>query len=250
MKLSNKEIQPYRIWYQYLQTALKDKKFSNKVDKNYYKDWNLKLISSKYTLKKRKKISGKLEKRFRKVDYPFDKWIEKHEHLFTQSDNSQIKLFGGKRTPNTILVEIPVSFNVQRIQRDIGKAVKGNVAKAQIHQRFKIQTNRPLQTAPLDYFRWAYEYKQSGKLKLEKIWEKVNQKIIDRQKKVAKRVERYLKTGKGIRKRALSGAQLEHSGFTKTDKNRAVLISRNIKKAQNILSNVCKGVFPGNYSDH
>ncbi len=245
MKLSNKEIQPYRIWYQYLQTALKDKKFSNKVDKNYYKDWNLKLISSKYTLKKRKKISGKLEKRFRKVDYPFDKWIEKHEHLFTQSDNSQIKLFGGKRTPNTILVEIPVSFNVQRIQRDIGKAVKGNVAKAQIHQRFKIQTNRPLQTAPLDYFRWAYEYKQSGKLKLEEIWYKVNQKQIDRQKKVAKRVERYLKTGKGIRKRALSSG-----GFTKTDKNKAVLISRNIKKARNILSNVCKGVFPANYSDH
>ena len=103
----------------------------------------------------------------------------------------------------------------------------------------------PLQTAPLDYFRWAYEFKQSGKLKLEKIWEKVNQKIIDRQKKVAKRVERYLKTGKGIRKRALSSG-----GFTKTDKNKAVLISRNIKKARNILNNVCKGVFPGNYSDH
>ena len=245
MKLSNKEIQPYRIWFEYLQTALNDKNFSNKVNKNYYKDWNLKLISSKYTLKKRKKISGKLEKRFRKVDYPFDKWIEKHEHLFTQSDNSQIKLFGGKRTPNTILVEIPISFNVQRIQRDIGKAVKGNVAKSQTHQRFKIQTNRPLQTAPLDYFRWAYEFKQSGKLKLEEIWDKVNQKQIDRQKNVSKRVERYLKTGKGIRKRALSSG-----GFTKTDKNKAVLISRNIKKARNIFNNVCKGVFPGNYSDH
>jgi hypothetical protein len=228
MKLSNKEIQPYRIWFEYLQTALNDKNLSNKVNKNYYKDWHLNLV------KKQK----------------FNQWIKTHENLFTQTDNSQIKLFGGKRTPNTILVEIPVSFNVQRIQRDIGKAVKGNVAKAQIHQRFKIQTNRPLQTAPLDYFRWAYEYKQSGKLKLEEIWYKVNQKQIDRQKKVAKRVERYLKTGKGIRKRALSGAQLEHSGFTKTDKNRAVLISRNIKKAQNILSNVCKGVFPGNYSDH
>ena len=223
MKLSNKELQPYRIWYQYLQTALKDKKFSNKIDKNYYKDWHLNLV---------KKLT-------------FNQWIKAHEHLFTQSDNSEIKLFEGKRTPNTLLVEIPVSFNVQRIQRDIGKAVKGKVAKAQTHQRFKIQTNRPLQTAPLDYFRWAYEYKQSGKLKLEEIWTKVNQKQIDRQKKVAKRVERYLKTGKGIRKRALSTG-----GFAKVDKNKAVLISRNIKKAQNILINVCKGVFPGNYSDH
>ena len=223
MKLSNKEIQPYRIWYEYLQTALNNKSFSNKVNKNYYKDWHLNLV------KKQK----------------FNQWIKSHEHLFTQSDNSEIKLFEGKRTPNTLLVEIPVSFNVQRIQKEIGKAVKGKVAKAQTHQRFKIQTNRPLQTAPLDYFRWAYEYKQSGKLKLEEIWTKVNQKQIDRQKKVAKRVERFLKTGKGIRKRALSTG-----GFTKTDKNKAVLISRNIKKAQNILTNVCKGVFPGNYSDH
>ena len=223
MKLSNKEIQPYRIWYEYLQTALNDKSFSNKVNKNFYKDWHLNLV------KKQK----------------FNQWIKSHEHLFTQSDNSEIKLFEGKRTPNTLLVEIPVSFNVQRIQRDIGKAVKGKVAKTQANQRFKIQTNRPLQTAPLDYFRWAFEYKQSGKYKLEEIWEKVNQKQIDRQKKVAKRVERFLKTGKGIRKRALSTG-----GFAKVDKNKAVLISRNIKKAQNILINVCKGVFPGNYSDH
>lgn len=156
MKLSFKEVQPYRIWYEYLQTALNDKSFSNKVDKKYYKDWHLNLV------KKQK----------------FNQWIKSHEHLFTQSDSSEIKLFEGKRTPNTLLVEIPVSFNVQRIQRDIGKAVKGKVAKAQTHQRFKIQTNRPLQTAPLDYFRWAYEYKQSGKLKLEEIWTKVNQKQI------------------------------------------------------------------------
>ena len=223
MKLSNKEIQPYRIWYEYLQTALNNKSFSNKVNKNYYKDWHLNLV------KKQK----------------FNQWIKSHEHLFTQSDKSEIKLFEGKRTPNTILVEIPVSFNVQRIQREVGKAVKGRVAKTQSNIRFKIQTNRPLQTAPLDYFRWAYEYKQSGKLKLEEIWTKVNQKQIDRQKKVAKRVERFLKTGKGIRKRALSTG-----GFAKVDKNKAVLISRNIKKAQNILINVCKGVFPGNYSDH
>jgi hypothetical protein len=223
MKLDNKTVQPYRIWYEYLKTALDNKEFSKKINKKYYENWNLSLV---------KKLK-------------FNNWIKTHEHLFNQSNNSEIKLYEGKRSPNTLLVEIPISFNVQRIQRDIGKAVKGKVAKAQTNQRFKIQTNRPLQTAPLDYFRWAYEYKQSGKLKLEEIWEKVNQKQIDRQKKVAKRVEQYLKTGKGIRKRALSTG-----GFEKVDKNKAVLISRNIKKAQNILTNVCKGIFPGNYSDH
>ena len=221
MKLSNKEIQPYRIWYEYLQTALNNKSFSNKVNKNYYKDWHLNLV------KKQK----------------FNQWIKSHEHLFTQSDKSEIKLFEGKRTPNTILVEIPVSFNVQRIQKEIGKAVKGKVAKTQTNQRFKIQTNRPLQTAPLDYFLWAYEFKQSGKLKLKEVWEKVNEKVIDRQKKVAKRVEKFKKTGKGIRQRALT-----QGNEVKSQKNKEILISRNITKAQNILTNVCKGVFPGEYS--
>jgi len=221
MKLSNKEIQPYRIWYEYLQTALNDKSFSNKVNKNFYKDWHLNLV------KKQK----------------FNQWIKSHEHLFTQSDNSEIKLFEGKRTPNTLLVEIPVSFNVQKIQKEIGKAVKGKVAKAQTNQRFKIQTNRPLQTAPLDYFLWAYEFKQSGKYKLKEVWHKVNEKVIDRQKKVAKRVEKFKKTGKGIRQRALTSGN-----EVKSEKSKDVLISRNILKARNILTNVCKGVFPGEYS--
>ena len=223
MRLTNKELQPYRIWYEYLQTALNDKHHSNKVSKDYYKDWHLNSVKKQ----------------------TFNQWIKTHEHLFIQSDNPQIKLYDGKRRANTILIEIPVSYNVQRIQRDIGKTVKGKVAKAQTHQKFKIQTNRPLQTAPLDYFRWAYEYRHNTKLKLEQIWDKVNQKQIDRQKKMAKRVEKYLKTGKGIRKRALSSG-----GFTKTDKNKAVLISRNIKKANAILTNVCKGIFPGTYTDH
>ena len=137
MKLTNKEIQPYRIWYQYLQTALKDKKFSNKADKNYYKDWHLNLV---------KKLT-------------FNQWIKTHEHLSFNQINQKSNYL--RRTPNTLLVEIPVSFNVQRIQKEIGKAVKGKVAKTQTNQRFKIQTNRPLQTAPLDYFLWAYEFKQS-----------------------------------------------------------------------------------------
>ena len=124
MKLSNKEIQPYRIWYEYLQTALNDMEYANKVNKKYYKDWHLNLV---------KKLS-------------FNKWIKTHEHLFTQTEDTEIKLFEGKRTPNTILVEIPVSFNVQRIQKDI-KGIKGKVAKSQADKRFKIQTNRPLQTA-------------------------------------------------------------------------------------------------------
>ena len=33
-------------------------------------------------------------------------------------------------------------------------------------------------------------------------------------------------------------------------KNKPIMISRNILKAQKILENVCNGQFPGQYSDH
>ena len=36
----------------------------------------------------------------------------------------------------------------------------------------------------------------------------------------------------------------------KTARNKAIIISRNINKAKKIMTNVCKGVFPGNYSDN
>ena len=74
MILSNKEIQPYRIWYQYLQTALNDKKYSKKVDTEYYKDWHLKLVK----------------------ELTFNQWIKKHEKLFIEKE-PEIKLFDSKK---------------------------------------------------------------------------------------------------------------------------------------------------------
>ena len=131
MKLSNKEIQPYRIWYQYLQTALNDEKYSEKVDRKYYKDWHLNLV---------KKLT-------------FNQWIKTHEHLFIEKE-PEIKLFDSKRTPNTILVEIPISLNVAQVRDSIGKVIKDKITKSQTHRRFKIQSNRPLQTSTFDYFLW------------------------------------------------------------------------------------------------
>ena len=224
MILSNKEIQPYRIWYQYLQTALNDKKYSKKVDTEYYKDWHLKLV---------KKLT-------------FNQWIKTHEHLFIEKE-PEIKLFDSKRTPNTILVEIPVSLNVAQVRDNIGKVIKDKITKSQTHRRFKIQSNRPLQTATFDYFLWSYQFRQLNKYTNEEIWVKVDEKVKERQKKVAKRVSDYLQgkvktKGSGIRQRILPGWS-----STKDGNNRKILISRNISKAQNILTNVCKGIFPGSY---
>ena len=241
MKLSFGERQPFRIWYQYLQTCLNDEILSKKVDKKFYKDWNLKLISSQYTLKKRKKVSGKLEKRFRKIDYPFDKWIEKHEHLFVDL-NTQMKISTGTKNLNSVLVEIPINYSITKVQREVGKVLENKLNKSL--SKFRITSNRPLILPPLDYFLYAWKIKHQSKTKLtlEDIWKKTFDFIESRANK--KRILTMVEKGK-FKKRRLEGQY-----YTKITRNRAILISRNISKAQRILENVCRGIFTGNYSDH
>ena len=235
MKLSFKERQPYRIWFDYLQTCLNDELLSKKVDRGFYKDWNLKLISSKYTLKKRKKVSGKLEKGFRKVDYPFDKWIEKHEHLFTDTSTT-MKISSGTKSSNSILLEIPVNYSITKVQREAGK-VLGNKLNKRL-SKFTITSNRALILPPLDYFLYAWELRHSNKeIKLAELWTLVQEHIQKRQGKVSKLVK-----NRKLRSRALQSGD--------SNERKAILISRNINKAQKILENVCKGIFTGNYADN
>jgi hypothetical protein len=218
MELTFKELQPYRLWFQYLQTALNDPILSKKVSQSYYKEWHLNQVKTK----------------------TFNQWIKTHEKLFMNEQGTQaIRLLGNKRTPNTVAVEIPINFNVQRIQNEIGKAVKGLVAKQQANQRFKLKIKRPLQSAPLDWFHWAYQYHAQNKYSLEEIWHLVNEKQDKRQVKVKKR------SNARSLQRNLSTAHAK-----KIDRSKQILMSRNINKASKILNNVCKGIFPGDYSDH
>ena len=219
MKLNQFTIQPYRIWYQYLQTALNHKEYSKKINKKYYNDWNLNLV---------KKLT-------------FNQWYKIHKELFTDEDITQIKVYDGKKTPNTVLVEIPINYTVVRIRKEIGKVLYKKIAKSQANKRFKIQSNRPLQTAPLDYYLWSFQYRQSTNKTLEEIWDLVDKKIKERQKRYG--IEKRLKKSKKMKKRLLAS-----SFSNEDDKNKMILISKDIKKAKNILENVCKGIFPGDYA--
>ena len=96
-----------------------------------------------------------------------------------------------------------------------------------------------MQSAPLDWFHWAYQFKQQNKHTLYEIWGLVDDKQNRRQQKVkkrsnARRLQRNLST----------------SHAKKIERSKQILISRNIGKATKILNNVCKGIFPGDYSDH
>ena len=135
MKLSFGERQPFRIWYQYLQTCLNDKDFKDKVNKNFYKDWHLNSVKTQ----------------------KFDTWYKTHEHLFTDI-NTTMKISSGAKSNSSILVEIPINYSVTKVQREIGKLLNDKLN--QPLSKYRITSNRPLILPPFDYFLYAYKTKR------------------------------------------------------------------------------------------
>jgi hypothetical protein len=229
MKVSK---QPYRLWFQYLQECLNDKDYSKKVDREFYRSWHLNNVKTQ----------------------KFDTWFKEHSYLFEEFE-SKIKLYSGKRTPDTILVEIPTNFNVHKIQKSIGEVVKGKLNKS--NAKYSITSNRSLQIAPFDYFLWCYQWRKMKKYQvrggLELIWNELHKRVKQRQERYSKSIDQFMKTGKGkIKRRSVHGKEKEiQSGRNSgTVSGRTVIISRNVSKCKKILDNVCRGVFPGDYSDH
>ena len=213
MKLSFGERQPYRIWFDYLKTCLNDESLSKKVDRVFYKDWNL--------------TSVKTQK--------FDTWYKTHEHLFTDISTT-MKISSGTKSSNSILLEIPVNYSITKVQREVGKVLENKLNKRL--SKFSITSNRALILPPLDYFLYAWKLRYSNKdIKLAELWTLVQEHIQKRQGKVSKLVK-----NKKLRSRALQSGD--------SNERKAILISRNINKAQKILENVCKGIFTGNYADN
>ena len=213
MKLSFGERQIFRIWFDYLKTCLNDESLSKKVDRNFYKDWHLNSVKTQ----------------------KFDKWYKTHEHLFTDITTT-MKISSGTKSSNSILLEIPVNYSITKVQREVGKVLENKLNKRL--SKFTITSNRALILPPLDYFLYAWKLRHSNKdIKLAELWTKVQEYIQKRQGKVSKLV------GKGkLRRRALMSGD--------SNERKAILISRNINKAQKILENVCKGIFTGNYADN
>ena len=211
------ELQPYRVWFDYLKICLNDESLSKKVDREYYKSWNLSEIKNS----------------------KFDKWFKTHSSLFTSKGT--IKIVNKITNSQAITLEIPTNFKIKEIQRTIPKILEGKVNKST--SRFILTHQRKhIKTIALDSFLIAWKFKQKNKdKKLEEIWELTNNKIDERQSKV----KTLLQKGK-LRRRKLQGIG---SGI-KSFKNKSVIISRNILKASKILENVCKGNFPGEYSDN
>ena len=219
------ELQPYRVWFDYLKTCLLDKNLTKNIDREYYRSWNLSEIKNS----------------------KFDKWFKTHSSLFTSKGT--IKIVNKITNPQAITLEIPTNFKIKEIQREIPRILKDKVNKSTsrcvlTHQR------KHIKTIALDSFLIAWKFRQNNKdKKLEEIWELTNYEIDRRQNKV----KTLLKKGK-LRRRKLQGIGSSNnqyglkSGKFQKLQNKAVIISKNILKASNILENVCKGNFPGDYS--
>jgi hypothetical protein len=225
------ELQPYRVWFDYLKTCLLDEKLNKKIDKEHYKSWNLNEVKSS----------------------TFNKWFKTHSGLFTSKGT--IKIVSKVSNPQAITIEIPTNFKIKEIQREIPKLLKDKVNKST--SRFVLTHQRKhIKTVALDSFLIAWNFKQKNKdKKLEEIWELTNNKINERQKKVVGNIsiQKLVEQGK-LRKRQLQGVGSSNkkfglkSGKNQKLQNKSVMISKNILKASNILENVCKGNFPGDYS--
>ena len=219
------ELQPYRVWFDYLKTCLLDKELSKKIDKEYYKSWNL--------------IEIKNSK--------FDKWFKTHSSLFTSKGN--IKIVNKISNPQAITLEIPTNFKIKEIQREIPKILKNKVNKPT--SRFILTHQRKnIKTVSLDSFLIAWKFRQKNKdKKLEDIWQLTNEEIDRRQGKI----KTLLQKGK-LRRRMLMGVGSSNkefglkSGKMQKLQNKSVMISKNILKTSKILENVCNGSFPGEYS--
>ena len=219
------ELQPYRVWFDYLKTCLLDENLNKSIDREYYKSWNLSEVKNS----------------------KFDKWFKTHSSLFTSKGT--IKIVSKVSNPQAITLEIPTNFKIKEIQREIPRILKDKVNKST--SRFVLTHQRKhIKTIALDSFLIAWKFKQKNKdKKLEDIWELTNEEINKRQSKVKK----LLQKGK-LRRRMLMGVGSSNkefglkSGKIQKLQNKSVMISKNILKTSKILENVCNGSFPGEYS--
>ena len=213
-------LQPIRLWYEYLKTALKN---NMKVDRVIYRSWSLDEIKRS------------------PHDKGFDKWFKTHKHLFADEE-TKIKLVksGSARKPDTILVQIPTNFNVRRVTSEIGAVISEHLGQS--NAKFSITSKRSLQIAPMDYMRWCWiqrHDKDNSNMSLSDIYKNVEWYQLDRTKK-------RRGTTKSGKDRELKGRPKDDSKTQQ--RNPAVMVSKNIRKAEIIINNVCKGVFPGDYS--
>ena len=114
--------QELRIWYQYLQTALKHKR---KVDKEFYKDWHLTKVKTQ----------------------KFDTWLESHKD-FLNPPKTIVKEMKDKQdwSDNNIHLRVNKANNYEESIKEVRNILSGRLNRT----RFALTIQRPIQQQKVD----------------------------------------------------------------------------------------------------
>ena len=114
--------QELRIWYQYLQTALKHKR---KVDKEFYKDWHLTKVKTQ----------------------KFDTWLESHKD-FLNPPKTIVKEMKDKQdwSDNSIHLRVNKANNYEESIKEVRNILSGRLNRT----RFALTIQRPIQQQKVD----------------------------------------------------------------------------------------------------
>ena len=132
--------QELRIWYQYLQTALKHKR---KVDKEFYKDWHLTKVKTQ----------------------KFDTWLESHKD-FLNPPKTIVKEMKDKQdwSDNNIHLRVNKANNYEESIKEIRNILFGRLNRT----RFALTIQRPIQQQKVDdYLKCWKGYNEKNKTYVE-----------------------------------------------------------------------------------
>ena len=201
--------QNIRVWFNYLQTAIKwngkidpnsktKEVFNFPINKDYYRSWNLSQVRS----------------------LKFDKWYVSHKHLFANK--------------KYISVKVSDSLSYEDAIKEVKKQLINKVGKTSQYQI----TNKRFSYVKVDDYLKCFKLRKEKNLTYQEIGEK-----LDRDYK--KKEKLYKKSSKMI-KRKFTTKEIDEYDTT-TDEVLLQIVRRKVLNAKTILKNTAKGQFTGKY---
>jgi len=200
--------QNIRVWFNYLQTAIKwngkidpnsktKEVFNFPINKEYYRSWNLSQVR---TLK-------------------FDKWFVTHKHLFASK--------------KYVSVKVSESLSYEDAIKEVKKQLINKVGKTSQYE----MTNTRFRYLEVDDYLKCFKLRNDKMLTYQSVGEKIHDDY--RKKELL-----YRKSSKMIKR---TFAKKKFSEYHETDEVLLQIVRRKVLNAKTILKNTAKGKFTGKY---
>ena len=200
--------QNIRVWFNYLQTAIKwngkidpnsktKEVFNFPINKEYYRSWNLSQVRS----------------------LKFDKWYVTHKHLFANK--------------KYVSVKVSDSLSYEDAIKEVKKQLINKVGKTSQYQ----MTNTRFRYLEVDDYLKCFKLRNDKMLTYQSVGEKIHDDY--RKKELL-----YRKSSKMIKR---TFAKKKFSEYHETDEVLLQIVRRKVLNAKMIIKNTAKGQFTGKY---